>query len=91
MSDSAKRDDALWIEVRQPLPDALRLLASCVEAESQSLPGASIALSERGTLLLNQQAWELCRKLLSGLPDLKTKESTLENLKPIRFLLVPNE
>ena len=53
------------------------------------LPGAAIAISERGTLLLNQRAWSLCGSMLEALPNLEATEASLEDAKPVRFLLEP--
>ncbi|HJT99359.1 MAG TPA: hypothetical protein VJ696_13665 [Rhodanobacteraceae bacterium] len=72
-----------------PLPDAFRALANCVEHEAMELPGAAIAISERGTLLLNQRAWSLCGSMLEALPNLEATEASLEDAKPVRFLLEP--
>jgi hypothetical protein len=81
-------DDLPWIEVTEPLADAMHTLATCVEGESRSLKGASIAVTDSGTLLLNQKAWALCKVALQQLPRLKTAETRLENAKVVRFLLI---
>jgi hypothetical protein len=66
----------LWVEVLGPIVDVLNVLARAIHETRETLDGASIAVTERGTLLLNQRAW------------LITQHSSREASKPIRFLLV---
>jgi hypothetical protein len=86
--DSTDVSDLTWIEVTHPIADAMRALAGCVQDQAQRLDGASIAVSEEGTLLLNRRAWELCGHLLNALPDLETTEAPLDETRPVRFLLI---
>jgi hypothetical protein len=77
----------LWVEVVAPVVDALNVLARAIH-ETPTLTGASIAVTERGTLLLNQRAWILFGTPLKTLPTLVTQHGSREESKPIRFLLV---
>lgn len=79
---------ARWVEVTRPLADAMRALAACVKGSAPALDGASIAVTERGTLVLNERAWELCRARMNGVPGLKSTLVDLDQLGPLRFLLV---
>lgn len=78
----------LWVEVVGPIVDALNVLARAIHETRDTLDGASIAVTERGTLLLNQRAWILFATALKTLPALITKHNSREASKPIRFLLV---
>lgn len=78
----------LWVEVVGPIVDALNVLARAIQETPDTLAGASIAVTERGTLLLNQRAWILFATPLKTLPALVTKHSSRDESKPIRFLLV---
>jgi hypothetical protein len=78
----------LWVEVLGPIVDALNVLAREIHQTPDALTGASIAVTERGTLLLNQRAWILFASALKTLPTLITKHSSRDESKPIRFLLV---
>ena len=78
----------LWVEVVGPIVDALNVLARAIHETRDPLHGASIAVTERGTLLLNQRAWILFASALKTLPALVTQHSSREASKPIRFLLV---
>ena len=84
---SANSSEAGWVEVTHPLPDAMRILAECVHGSAQALQGASIAVTARGTLLLNQRAWLLCGPLLRALPDLQVARSGVDATMATRFLL----
>jgi hypothetical protein len=81
----------LWVEVVGPIVDALNVLARAIHDARDTLDGASIAVTERGTLLLNQRAWILFASALKTLPALVTQHSSREASKPIRFLLVASE
>jgi hypothetical protein len=85
---SSERASDLWVEIVGPIVDALHVLARAIQATHGSLAGASIAVTERGTLLLNQRAWIMFAAALKTLPELITKHSSREESKPIRFLLV---
>ncbi len=78
----------LWVEVVGPIVEALNVLARAIQETPDTLAGASIAVTERGTLLLNQRAWILFAAPLKTLPMLVTKHSSRDESKPIRFLLV---
>ena len=78
----------LWVEVVGPIVDVLNVLAREIHQTPDTLMGASIAVTERGTLLLNQRAWILFAPALKTLPTLITKHSSRDESKPIRFLLV---
>jgi len=78
----------LWVEIVGPIVDALHVLAQAIQATHGSLSGASIAVTERGTILLNQRAWILFAPTLKTVPSLVTRHSSREESKPIRFLLV---
>ena len=89
---SSERDPVdLWVEVVGPIVDALNVLAREIHQTPEALAGASIAVTERGTLLLNQRAWILFASALKTLPSLVTKHSSRDESKPIRFLLVAND
>ena len=81
----------LWVEVVGPIVDSLNVLARVIPESRGTLTGASIAVTERGTLLLNQRAWILFASPLKTVPALVTKHSTCEASKPIRFLLVASD
>ncbi|HEY4137227.1 MAG TPA: hypothetical protein VGN65_02135 [Casimicrobiaceae bacterium] len=78
----------LWVEVVGPIVDALNVLARAIHETPDTLTGASIAVTGRGTLLLNQRAWILFAAALKTLPALVTKHSSRDESKPIRFLLI---
>jgi len=77
-----------WIEVTGPVADVLGTLARAIQSSPAALSGASIAVTERETLLLNERAWTLFAEALVALPDLATRASAPERSKPIRFLLL---
>ena len=81
----------LWVEVVGPIVDVLNVLARAIHETPATLSGASIAVTERGTLLLNQRAWIVFAAPLKTLPALVTKHSTRDETKPIRFLLLASE
>jgi hypothetical protein len=81
----------LWVEVVGPIVDALNVLARAIQETPDTLNGASLAVTERGTLLLNQRAWILFASSLKTLPTLVTKHSSRDESKPIRFLLVGSD
>lgn len=85
-SDAGALD--LWVEIVGPIVEALHVLAQAIQATHGSLTGASIAVTERGTILLNQRAWILLAPTLKTVPSLVTRHSSREESKPIRFLLV---
>jgi len=75
------------VEIVAPVADASSALAECIQSNRAGLAGASIAVSESGTLLLNEAAWRLCGATLKALPGLEVRESPSETSKPLRFLL----
>lgn len=81
----------LWVEVVGPIVDVLNVLARAIHETPETLLGASIAVTERGTLLLNQRAWILFAPPLKTLPSLVTKHSSRDESKPIRFLLAASD
>jgi hypothetical protein len=92
-ANTAKVPDAsgsidLWVEVVGPIVDALHVLARAIQETPDTLAGASIGVTERGTLLLNQRAWILFADALKTLPMLVTKHSSRDESRPVRFLLV---
>ena len=76
-----------WIEITGPIADALGVLAKAIQNTPGSLGGASIAVTEHETLLLNERAWELFAGVLASLPDLVTRPAP-GRTKPLRFLLI---
>ena len=80
--------DMPWIEVTDPLADAMTTLAHCIHKAPHKLRGASIAVTDSGSLLLNQPAWTLCGSALRELPGLKSRETRLDETKVVRFLLL---
>jgi len=86
MTDHGASD---FIEILAPIADASEVLAECIQDNRSGLAGASIAISESGTLLLNPVAWRLCGETLRALPGLRVRESN-SVAKPLRFLLVAN-
>ncbi len=97
--DGAQPDEAprecvpidLCVEVVGPIVDALNVLSKAIHHTPGSLAGASIAVTERGTLLLNQRAWILFAAALKTLPALVTQHALRTQSKPIRFLLVASD
>jgi hypothetical protein len=81
----------LCVEVVGPIVDTLNALARAIQHTPESLAGASIAVTERGTLLLNQRAWILFASALKVVPNLVTRHSSLAESKPIRFLLAASD
>lgn len=77
-----------WIEITGPIADVLGALARAIQQTPGALAGASIAVTERETLLLNERAWALFADALAALPDLSTRTSIPAPSKPIRFLLL---
>lgn len=77
-----------WIEVTGPIADALGALARAIQHAPGTLAGASIAVTEHETLLLNERAWALFADALGALPNLATRPSVPGHSKPIRFLLL---
>ncbi len=77
-----------WIEVTGPIADALGALAKAIQHTPGSLAGASIAVTEQETLLLNERAWTLFADALASLPNLVTRPAAPKRSKPIRFLLL---
>ena len=77
-----------WIEVTSPIADVLGALAKAIQCSPGALSGASIAVTEHETLLLNERAWALFADALAALPDLATRASVPERSRPIRFLLL---
>jgi len=80
------------IEIVSPVADALGVLADLMQRTREGLAGASIAKSDRGTLLLNSHAWSLfgdaLQRELAGLIVLKPAR---DSSKPIRFVLATHE
>jgi hypothetical protein len=81
----------LLVEVVGPIVETLNALARAIHETSESLAGASIAVTERGTLLLNQRAWILFASALKVVPRLVTRHASRAESKPIRFLLVASD
>lgn len=77
-----------WIEVTGPIADVLGALARAIQHAPGTLAGASIAVTEHETLLLNERAWSLFADTLATLPNLATRPSVRSHSKPIRFLLL---
>jgi len=67
-------------------------LADLVQRTQGSLAGASIAKSDRGTLLLNAQAWALFGEALKReIAGLVVVMPARDSSKPIRFVLATSE
>ncbi|HEX5122349.1 MAG TPA: hypothetical protein VFV97_03810 [Rhodanobacteraceae bacterium] len=80
------------IEIISPVADAMGVLADLMQRASGSLAGASIAKSDRGTLLLNPHAWSLFGEALRReLADLVVAHPARESSTPIHFVLVSTE
>jgi hypothetical protein len=80
------------IEIVAPVADALGVLADLLQRTREGLAGASIAKSDRGTLLLNAHAWSLFGEALkSELAGLIVMQPARDSSKPIRFVLVTTE
>jgi hypothetical protein len=80
------------IEIVSPVADAMGVLADLMQQMRGSLAGASIAKSDRGTLLLNAHAWSLFGEALQReLAGLVVVHPARESSKPIRFVLATNE
>lgn len=90
-ADMHEQDHArveVWIEVIEPLADAMNLLAGAIEGAPGDLNGVSIALSDQETLLLNHGAWIKFSESLKALHGLKTRHVTRDEMRPVRFLLI---
>ena len=85
---SDRTSAGVWIEITGPIADALGALAKAIQNAPGSLAGASIAVTEHETLLLNERAWALFADALMALPNLATRTSPPVRSKPIRFLLL---
>jgi hypothetical protein len=80
------------IEIVSPIADAMGVLAELMQQASGKLAGASIAKSDRGTLLLNPHAWSLFGEALRReLADLVVITPARDSSTPIRFVLVTSE
>lgn len=76
-----------WVEVTAPLADVMSVLSGQILQEPTSLVGASIAVTDEGTILLNELAWALFAESLQAVPGLRTKIASYTDVKPVRFLL----
>lgn len=76
-----------WVEVVAPVAEVMSLLSGEILQEPTSLTGASIAVTERDTLILNALAWALFAESLQALPGLRTRVAAPAEVKPVRFLL----
>jgi hypothetical protein len=65
----------LWIEIIAPVEAASAIIAQALQNSSTPLVGISIAESERGTILLNQQAWTTLHPILKAIDGLQTQHS----------------
>jgi hypothetical protein len=80
------------IEIVSPIADAMGVLAELIQRTRGSLAGASIAKSDRGTLLLNSHAWSLFGEALRReIVDLVVLQPARDSSTPIRFVLVTSE
>lgn len=80
------------IEIISPIADAMGVLADLMQRTRGSLAGASIAKSDRGTLLLNPQAWALFGEALHReLEGLIVLQPARDSSRPIRFVLATHE
>jgi len=82
--------DGQWVEVTEPLADAMNIVSTQLLHEPTSLAGVSVAVTERGTLMLNALAWALFAESLRALSGLRTKLATPDDAIPVRFLLCGN-
>jgi hypothetical protein len=89
MTDHHRASD--FIEILAPIADASKALADCIQDNRSGLAGASIAISESGTLLLNPVAWRLCGETLRALPGFKAREPASDVSQPLRFLLTASQ
>ncbi|HET7924864.1 MAG TPA: hypothetical protein VFL30_08190 [Rhodanobacteraceae bacterium] len=91
-SDAVRKPSSPGIEIVSPVADALGVLADLMPLTRASLAGASIAKSDKGTLLLNSHAWSLFGEALHReLAGLIVLEPARESSKPMRFVLVTTE
>jgi hypothetical protein len=65
----------LWIEILAPVEAASAIIAQAIQNMPIPLVGISIAESERGTILLNQQAWTALHPILKAIEGLQTQHS----------------
>jgi hypothetical protein len=80
------------IEIVSPIADAMGVLADLMQRTRGSFAGASIARSDRGTLLLNAQAWALFGEALHReLVGLVVLQPARDSSRPIRFVLATHE
>ena len=91
VTEPANDAGAAWMEITHPLADAMKALAGCVETSPEHLRGGSIALTARGTLLLNRHVWNLCRAHLEALSDLQARPVVREKADVVSFLLVESQ
>jgi hypothetical protein len=76
------------IEIVSPVADAMSVLAELVREVPGALAGASIAKSERGSLLLNRHAWALFGPTLrERLPQLVVSEPARPESAPLKFII----
>jgi hypothetical protein len=76
------------VEIVSRVSDALGALADLISNVPGSLAGASIAKSDRGTLLLNRRAWELFGEpLCERIPELRVVEPAHAASKPLKIVL----
>ena len=87
-----RNQPAPGIEIVSPVADAMGVLADLLPGARQNLAGASIAKSDRGTLLLNSHAWSLFGEALHReVAGLVVITPARDSSKPIRFVLVTTE
>jgi hypothetical protein len=65
-----------WIEIVAPVESASAVIAQALQNLPIPLAGVSVAVSERGTILLNQCAWTVLYPILKALDGLQTRLSS---------------
>jgi hypothetical protein len=76
------------VEIVSRVSDALGALADLIRDVPGGLAGASIAKSDRGTLLLNRRAWELLGEpLRKRIPELRFVQPAHASSKPLKVVL----
>jgi len=66
----------VWIEIVAPVESARTALANALQDLPAPPRGAAIAVSERGTLLLDPRAWAAFHSTLKTLNGLRTRHSS---------------
>jgi hypothetical protein len=81
----------VWVEVVEPLSEAMHVLAGEIARAPGTLEGVVIAVQESGSFALNRCAWATFHTALKRLGGLKTRHVLRDEVRPVRFLLLAAE